>query len=81
MEKRGTKCVEIVGKDDKRQITAIFACTMHRKFFPMQLIYKGTIPKCLPKCVDFPSDWDVTYTANHWANVMKTPQFHALRMS
>ena len=28
MEKRGTKCVEIAGEDDKRQITAVFACAM-----------------------------------------------------
>ena len=34
----------------------------------MQLIYQGTTPKCLPKHVNFPSDWHLTYTANHWAN-------------
>ena len=56
MEKRGTKCVEIAGIDDKRQIMAVFACTMSGKFFPMQLIYKGTTRKCLPKSIDFPSD-------------------------
>ena len=68
MEKRGTKRVEIAGVEDKRQITAAFACTMSGKFLPMQLIYKGTTCKCLPKHVEFPSDWDVTYTSNHWAN-------------
>ena len=68
MEKRGTKRVEIAGIDDKRQITAIFACTMSGNFLPMQLIYKGTTRKCLPKHVDFSSDWDVTFTSNHWAN-------------
>ena len=72
MEKRGTKHVEIAGKDDKRQITAVFASTMSGKFLPMQLIYKGTTHKCLPKHVDFPSNWDVTFTANHWANESTT---------
>ena len=72
MEKRGTKRVEIAGIDDKRQITAVFACTMSGRFLPMQLIYKGTTRKCLPKRVDFPSDWDVTFTANHWANESTT---------
>ena len=38
----------------------------------MQLIYKGTTRKCLQKHVDFPSDWDVTFTANHWANESTT---------
>ena len=68
IEKRGTKRVEIAGIEDKRQITAVFACTMSGKFLPMQLIYKGTTRKCLPKHVEFPSDWDVTNTSNHWAN-------------
>ena len=42
MEKRGTKRVEISGIDDKRQITAVFACSMAGEFLPLQLIYKGT---------------------------------------
>ena len=54
--------------DDKRQITAIFACTLSGKFLPIQLIYQGTTPRCLSKNVNFLSDWHLTYTANHWAN-------------
>jgi len=68
MEKRGTKRVEIAAINDKRQITAIFACTLSGNFLPIQLIYQGTTPKCLPKNVNFPSDWHLAYTANHWAN-------------
>jgi len=34
---------------------------------PAQIIYEGKTPACIPK-VTFPSDWHVTYTANHWAN-------------
>ena len=68
MERKGMKRVEIATVDDKRQITAIFACTLSGKFLPIQLIYQGTTPKCLPKNVNFPSDWHLTYTANHWAN-------------
>ena len=36
MEKRGTKRVEIGAVDDKRQITAVFACSMSGKFLLMQ---------------------------------------------
>ena len=72
MEKRKIKRVEIAGKDDKRQVTAVFACMMSGRFLPMQLIYKGTTRNCLLKHVDFPSDWDVTYTVNHWANKSTT---------
>ena len=56
MEKKGTKRVEIAAVDGKRQITAVFACSMSGKFLLMQLIYKGTAKRCLPKDVNFPSD-------------------------
>jgi len=72
LEKKGTKHVEKAGKEDKHQIMAVFACTMSGKFLPMQLIYKGTTQKCLPKGVNLPSDWDVTFTSNHWANESTT---------
>lgn len=68
MEKKGTKRVEIVAADDKRQITAVFACSLSGTFLPMQIIYQGTTPRCLPKGVKFPADWHITYTANHWSN-------------
>ena len=52
-EKRGAKCVEIVGTDDKRQITATVAFQNNVwKFLPAQLIYGGKTPVCLPK-IDF----------------------------
>ena len=38
-ERKGTKRVEITAVNDKRQITAIFACTLSGKFLPIQLIY------------------------------------------
>ena len=68
MEKKGTKRVEIAATDDKRQITGVFGCSMAGDFLPIQLIYKGTTPRRLPKNFDFPKDWDLTYSANHWSN-------------
>ena len=68
MEKKGTKWVEIAATDNKRQITAVFGCSIAGDFLPIQLIYKGTTPRCRPKNVDFPKDWDLTYSANHWSN-------------
>ncbi|XP_011408602.1 PREDICTED: uncharacterized protein LOC105315598 [Amphimedon queenslandica] len=75
MEKRGTKRVEIEGIDDKRQITAVFACTLSGKFLPIQLIYQGTTQKCLPKGVSFPNNWHLTYTSNHWSNEKTTVEY------
>ena len=67
MEKEGSKRVEIVAVDDKRQITAVFTGSLAGDFLPPQLIYKGTTKRCLPG-VNFPSDWHITHSHNHWSN-------------
>ena len=74
MAKEGSKRVEITGIEDKRQITAVFAGTMSGKFLPPQLIYAGKTPRCLPS-VEFPEDWDITFTPNHWANEATTERY------
>ena len=61
MEKEGVKRVEVTGKDDKRQLTALFACSMSGDFLPIRLVYQGKTMKCLPK-FQFPDGWDITHT-------------------
>ena len=41
MAEEGAKRVELVGKDDKRQLTAVFAGSMSGEFLPPQLVYQG----------------------------------------
>ena len=67
MAEEGTKRVELVGKDDKRQPTAVLAGSMSGEFLPPQLIYQGKTTRCLPH-YDFPSDWHLTISVNHWSN-------------
>lgn len=67
MADKGSKRVEIVGADDKRQITSVFAITPSGDFLAPQLIYQGTTTKCLPS-VRFPDGFDVTFSENHWSN-------------
>ena len=67
MEKKGSTRVPVAGTDDKRQLTAILACSMAGDFLPPQLIYQGKTPRSLPS-YKLPANWDVTYTPNHWAN-------------
>ena len=67
MEKEGARRVELAGKDDKRQVTAIFAGSMTGEFLPSQLIYQGKTQRCIPK-VEFPDDWNLTFSANHGSN-------------
>ena len=67
MEAEGTKRVEVAGKDDKRQLTAVLGGSMAGEFLPPQLIYQGKTSRCLP-CVEFPDEWHITYSINHWSN-------------
>ena len=38
MTKEGSKCVEVFGLKDKRQITAVFGGSMSSNFLPVQLV-------------------------------------------
>jgi len=67
MEVEGSKRVDLVGKDDKRLITACFAGTMEGDYLPPQLVYEGKTSCCLPQ-VDFSDGWHVTYSSTHWCN-------------
>ena len=44
-----------------------FGCSLFGDFLPLQLIYQGKTTKCLPQ-IQFPVDWSILYTANHWSN-------------
>ena len=67
MEKEGSKRVEVVGINDKRQITAVFAGSITGNFLPIQLVYQGKTSRCL-LAVDFPTAWNIAHTINHWCN-------------
>jgi len=67
MDKHGSKKIEITGAGDKCQITTVFSGTLSGIFLPLQIIYKGKMKGCLSS-VDFPEDWHIIFTQNHWAN-------------
>ena len=67
MEKQGAKRVEMIGIDDKRQMTAVFGASLSGDFLPPQLVYEGKTKRCLPNYT-FPLTWNITYLANHWSN-------------
>ena len=58
---------EVVGNDDKWQITAYFAGSMVGDFLPLQLVYEGKTIHCLPQ-VEFPRGWHITYSSTHCSN-------------
>ena len=67
MKEKAAQKVPIVAIGDKHQFTAVFACSLARDLLPPQINYAGKTPSCLPKA-PFPSDWQIAYTHNHWAN-------------
>ena len=67
MEETGKKRVDIIGKDDERQITAVFGASLSGDFLPVQLVYQGKLTKCLP-FFEFPPEWDINFSENHWSN-------------
>ena len=69
---KDAKAVPIKGIDDKRQIiTATFIFSITGKFLPIQLIYEGKAPRRVPR-FDFPADYNVTFSDNHWSNTEKS---------
>jgi len=46
MVQEGSKWVEVIGIDDKRQITATFAASLSGNFLPVQMVYQGKTTKC-----------------------------------
>ena len=66
MHEQGATRVELTGLKDKRQITAAFCGSIQGDFLLLQLIYKGTTSRCLPR-YKFHVDWHITHTKNHWS--------------
>ena len=67
VDKEGSKRLEVVGIDNKCQITATFVASLSGHFLPVQLLCEGKPTKCHP-AVEFPEGWHVTHTPYHWCN-------------
>ena len=66
--------MSITGLEDKRQITALLSCTMSSTLLPPQILYQGKTDQCHPNA-QFPSDWDIFHTENHWSNEQSMLRF------
>ena len=66
MDREGSRRVEVVGIGDKRMITAVFCRSLVDDFLPVQVIYKGKT-NCAPPHYQFPMNWHVTHSENHWS--------------
>ena len=72
---KGDSSVPLKGKGKTKQITGTFAVLKFELFLPMQIIYEGKTTRCLPKNVEFPEGFNVTFTPNHWSNEEKVIEY------
>jgi hypothetical protein len=76
----GSKHVQILGMEDKRQITFLVSSSAAGNLLPFQLVFIGTTNRYLsPRnkgrqmCEDV--GWRLTYSNNHWSNLTTCKQF------
>ena len=74
MDRQGAKRVEMIGANDKRQITAVLCGTLMGDFLPVQVIYKGKSSRCHPR-FEFPPEWHITHSPKHWSTELTMVQY------
>ena len=76
LDKKCAKRVAIVGHSDKRQITAVMCATLTGEV--VQLVYEGKTKRC-HLLYDFPSNWVISHSPNHWSNEETTIEYISYR--
>jgi hypothetical protein len=78
-EVKGVKEVKCLGKDDKRQITAVVSSTASGELVPLQLVFQGKTEAVVPKDEDakwaVTTGWHLTMLKNHWSNFVTMKSF------
>jgi hypothetical protein len=76
-EQKGAAAVPVVGAEDKRQITACLSSSLYGDLLPLQLIFQGTTPRCLPPVTanSLTAGVHCTYTQNHWSSLETMKQW------
>ena len=64
MEIQGSKQIDVVGLDDKREVTTLLAISHSGNLLPPQEIYAGKTERCHLN-VNVPDGWDVTHSETH----------------
>jgi len=76
-EVKAAKDVKVIGADDKRQITACIASSLHGDLLPLQLIFQGKTAACHPDVTPAATAARVhiTHSENHWSNQETMQQY------
>ena len=67
LEVQGSKQIDMIGLQDKREITVLLAISLTGELISPQVIYAGKTPRCHPH-VNIPFGWNITHSASHWSN-------------
>ena len=67
LEVQGSKQIDTIGLEDKREITVLLAISLTGELISPQVIYAGKTPRCHPH-VNIPPGWNFTHSASHWSN-------------
>jgi len=76
-ESEGRADIGTLGAEDKRQITACLASSLHGDLLPLQLIFAGKTERCLP-AASFASKAaraHITHSPNHWSSQQTMQQW------
>jgi len=82
-EPKGTKDMQVLGPEDKRQITTVVSSSATRDLLPPQIVFTNrTTLKSLPpnnqgKTNYIKDDWDLTFSESHWSSLETTKKFSA----
>ena len=66
IEIQGTKQIDVVGLDDKQEVTTLLAISLSGNLLPPQVIYARKTERCHPN-VNVPTGWNVTPSETHWS--------------
>jgi hypothetical protein len=80
-EPKGTKDMQVLGLEDKRQITMVVSSNVAKDLLPPQIVFSSnTTFKSFPpnnqgKTNYIKDGWDLTFSENHWSSLETTNKF------
>ncbi len=79
-ENKGSKHIQVLGMEDKRQIILVVSSIANGNLLPRQVVFIGITHRCLfssnegkQKCIN--SSWNFTFSENHWSTVETMKDF------
>jgi hypothetical protein len=79
-ESKGSKHIQVLRVEDKRQVTLVVSFTVNGNLLLEQVVFISTTHRSLPpsnegkqKCIN--SSWDLTFSENHWSTLETTKDF------